>query len=61
MAAAGAPVETGPIASIARPGGNITGLSLTSVELGGKRMQLVRKILLSARRIEVDPENETVG
>ncbi len=53
MAMAGAPVETGLIASIARPGGNITGLSATSAELGGKRVELIYETLPSVRRIAV--------
>jgi putative ABC transport system substrate-binding protein len=51
MAPAGAPVETGLVASLARPGGNITGLSTTSVELSGKRLQLMQEMVPSLRRI----------
>ena len=47
MAPAGAPLETGLVASLSRPGGNITGLSITSVEASGKRLQLMREILPS--------------
>jgi putative ABC transport system substrate-binding protein len=38
------PVETGFVASLARPGGNITGLSLQSPELAGKRLELLKEI-----------------
>jgi ABC transporter substrate binding protein len=38
------PVGTGFVASLARPGANITGLSLLSPELSGKRLQLLREI-----------------
>jgi putative tryptophan/tyrosine transport system substrate-binding protein len=51
MAPAGAPVETGLIASLSRPGGNITGLSVTSVEVTGKRLQLMREMLPTLRRV----------
>src|SRR5262249_33147181 len=37
------PVAIGLVASIARPGGNITGLSLMSAELAGKRLQLLKE------------------
>ena len=37
------PVAIGLVASLARPGGNITGLSLMSAELGGKRLQLLKE------------------
>ena len=42
MAAAGDPVGTGFIASLARPGGNITGMTGISAELAGKRIALLR-------------------
>jgi putative ABC transport system substrate-binding protein len=53
MAAAGDPVGTGLIASLARPGGNITGLSGTTTEMGGKILELIREMLPSARRVAV--------
>jgi putative tryptophan/tyrosine transport system substrate-binding protein len=42
MAPAGAPLELGLIASLARPGGNVTGLSAMDAELGGKQLGLLR-------------------
>src|SRR5215831_8744077 len=39
----GDPVETGFVASLARPGGNITGLSTLSPELSGKRLELLKE------------------
>ena len=51
MAPAGAPLETGLIASLSRPGGNITGLSVTSSEVSGKRLQLMRELLPSLERV----------
>jgi len=44
MAAAGDPVATGIVASLARPGGNITGLSQMNPELNGKRLELLKEI-----------------
>lgn len=38
------PVGTGFVASLARPGGNITGLSILSTDLSGKRLELMREI-----------------
>ena len=43
MAPAGDPVATGLISSLARPGGNITGLSGTAAELGAKTLELLRR------------------
>ena len=47
------PVAVGLVASLARPGGNVTGLSLNSVELSGKRVQLVKELVPRATRIAV--------
>jgi putative ABC transport system substrate-binding protein len=53
MAGAGDPVGTGLIASLARPGGNITGTSSTTAEVGGKLLELFREVLPSAKRVAV--------
>jgi putative ABC transport system substrate-binding protein len=53
MATAGDPVGTGLITSLARPGGNITGLSGTTTETGSKILELIREILPAARRVAV--------
>ena len=45
MAAAGAPLQQGLIDSLARPGGNVTGVSAMDAELGGKRLQLLRELM----------------
>ena len=53
MAPAGDPVATGLISSLARPGGNITGVSATAAELSSKNLELVQDILPAARNIAV--------
>jgi len=45
------PVETGIVASLARPGGNITGVSLMSAVLIGKCVELFRDMLATTRRV----------
>jgi putative ABC transport system substrate-binding protein len=59
MAPSGDPVGTGLIASLSRPGGNVTGLSAATAELAGKSLELIREVLPSARRIAAlsDPSN----
>src|SRR5436190_12889132 len=47
------PVETGIVASLARPGGNITGVSLMSAVFVGKCVELFRDMLAATRRIAV--------
>jgi putative tryptophan/tyrosine transport system substrate-binding protein len=49
----GDPVGTGLVASLARPGGNVTGISLMAAELHGKCVELFRDILPSVRRIGI--------
>ena len=45
------PVQTGMVASLARPGGNITGLSLIATDLALKRIELLRELLPALSRI----------
>jgi putative tryptophan/tyrosine transport system substrate-binding protein len=45
MAPAGAPLQQGLIDSLARPSGNVTGLSSMDAEIGGKRLQLLRELM----------------
>jgi putative ABC transport system substrate-binding protein len=47
------PVEAGLVASIARPGGNITGLFLDLSELSGKHLQLLKEIIPGTSRVAV--------
>jgi putative ABC transport system substrate-binding protein len=53
MAPAGDPVGTGIIASLARPGGNVTGLSAAISELAAKNLEFIREISPSVRRVAV--------
>jgi putative tryptophan/tyrosine transport system substrate-binding protein len=47
------PLSTGLVTSLARPGGNVTGLSLTSPDLAGKRLELLREVVPSLRRLAI--------
>ena len=51
MANAGEPVETGLVISLARPGGNVTGLSSLTVRLEAKRLGLLRELVPGIARI----------
>ena len=53
FAVANDPVGTGVVASLARPGGNITGLSLEAPDLAGKRVGLLREALPGLRRLAI--------
>ena len=57
------PVELGVVASLARPGGNVTGISLLGGALGAKRLELLREIVPAAVTIGVliNPENRNVA
>jgi putative ABC transport system substrate-binding protein len=59
FASAGDPVGAGLVASLARPGGNVTGLALQSTELTGKRLELLREVLPGLRRLALlgNPDN----
>jgi putative tryptophan/tyrosine transport system substrate-binding protein len=60
MAGAGDPLGTGLVSSLARPGGNITGVSTAGAEVAGKSVELIHELFPSVRRVavlsnEVDP------
>ena len=47
------PVKFGLVASIARPGGNLTGVNFVNAELSAKRLELLRELVPSAKRVAV--------
>ena len=53
FAAAGDPVGTGLVASLARPGGNVTGLSLQAIDYVGKKLELLREVVPGLRRLAI--------
>ena len=55
------PVGNGFVASLARPGGNITGLSSYSAELNGKRAELLKEIVPKLYRFAVVGESSYPG
>ena len=57
------PVESGLVDSLARPGGNVTGLTLLSRELGGKRLELLKEAVPKLTRVAVlyDPDLPSTG
>jgi ABC-type uncharacterized transport system substrate-binding protein len=53
------PVELGLVASLGHPGGNITGLSYSAADLGGKRLERLRELVPKLRRVAVLSHPET--
>ena len=47
------PVETGLVASLGRPGGNVTGLSMQATDLAGKQLELLREVLPALHRLAI--------
>ena len=53
FAVAGDPVGAGLVASLSRPGGNVTGLSNQQSDLAGKRIELLREVVPDVRRLAI--------
>jgi putative tryptophan/tyrosine transport system substrate-binding protein len=53
FAVAGDPVETGLVASLARPSGNVTGLSSQAADLAAKRLEILREVVPGLRRLAI--------
>jgi putative ABC transport system substrate-binding protein len=53
MGTVGDPLGSGFVASLARPGGNVTGLTLVTAELNAKRLQLIRELVPGSARLAV--------
>jgi len=53
FAAASDPIGSGLVASLARPGGNVTGLSVQQPDLLGKRLELLREMIPAMRRLAI--------
>ncbi len=53
FAAAADPVGTGLVASLPRPGGNLTGLSIQAIDLAGKRLEILRDAVPGLRRLAI--------
>jgi ABC-type uncharacterized transport system substrate-binding protein len=62
MAGPGDPLAVGLVDSLARPGGNITGLTLMGRELSGKRLELLKEVVPKLARVTVlsNPDNPAV-
>jgi putative tryptophan/tyrosine transport system substrate-binding protein len=59
--AAGDPVTTGLVASLARPGGNITGLSLQQTDTAGKRLELLREVVPGFHQLAIMANVDNAG
>ena len=59
IGAAGDPVKAGIVPSLAKPGGNVTGVSSLALELEGKRLELLKELVPKISRVGVfwDPDN----
>src|SRR6202040_3945245 len=53
FALSGDPVGAGLVASLARPGGNVTGLSIQQTEIAGKRLEILREVVPGLRRLAI--------
>jgi putative tryptophan/tyrosine transport system substrate-binding protein len=55
------PIGDGVVASLARPGGNVTGLSIQAVDVAGKRLELLREVIPNLRRLAILTEAGNLG
>jgi len=55
------PVEAGLVESLARPGGNVTGITNLTIELGGKRLEMLKEAVPKVARIAVLYDPVTPG
>jgi putative ABC transport system substrate-binding protein len=55
------PIGDGIVASLARPGGNVTGLSIQAVDVAGKRLELLREVVPSLRHLAILTEAGNLG
>jgi putative ABC transport system substrate-binding protein len=61
FATAGDPVGNALVASLSRPGGNVTGLSIQGTDLAGKRLELLRELVPDLRRLAIMANVEAPG
>ena len=61
MAQSDDPIASGFVVSLARPGGNVTGLSTLSPELSGKRVELLKEVIPKLSRVAVFGTSTSVG
>jgi putative tryptophan/tyrosine transport system substrate-binding protein len=61
FAVAGDPVNAGLVASLARPGGNVTGLSVQQRDLASKRLELLREVVPGLRRLAIMSNADNPG
>src|SRR5262249_19408681 len=55
------PIGSGLVASLARPGGNVTGMSLQSIDTTGKRIELLREVVATLRSVAILGEIDNAG